>query len=145
MKLLSRHVWLAAVLACMLVSTASAQSKNLAPQQSERPLLGPQIGIATNKYDVFIGAQFAYPVARQFDIYPSFDYYFPSSGFGTSVTVWALNADVRYWPKLNVANSGLYVGGGLNYTHVSVSVGGFGGSGSETGPSSARVPSCGPA
>jgi hypothetical protein len=110
-----------------------AQRKALAPQQSERPLLGPQIGVASNSYGVFIGAQFAYPVAKQFDIYPSFDYYFPSNGFGVSVTLWALNADVRYWPKLNVANSGLYVGAGLNYTHASVSVGGFGGSGSQTG------------
>jgi hypothetical protein len=130
----SKRTLLVVIAGFVLASTAAAQQKTLAPQQSERPLLGPQLGVATNSYDVFIGAQFAYPVAKQFDIYPSFDYYFPSSGFGTNVTVWALNADVRYWPKLNMANSGLYVGAGLNYTHVSVSVSGIGsGSGSETG------------
>jgi hypothetical protein len=80
-------------------------------------LLGPQIGLATNNLDLFLGAQFSYPVAPQFDIYPSFDIYFP----GNSLTVWALNGDVRYWPKLNTPNAGLYVGGGLNYTHISVS------------------------
>lgn len=98
-------------------------------------MLGPQVGFATNDLDLFIGAQFSYPVANRFDIYPSFDYYFPSNSgnFGVNVTVWALNFEGRYWPKLNTPNSGLYVGGGLNYTHVSVSSGGVGGSGSETG------------
>ena len=121
------------LLVSSLASTAAAQRKTLAPQQSERPLLGPQLGVATNNLNVFIGAQFAYPVAKQFDIYPSFDYYFPSSGFGVNVTVWALNAEGRYWPKLNIQNSGLYVGGGLNYTHWSGSAFGFGGSSSEVG------------
>lgn len=99
-------------------------------------MLGPQLGFATNNLDFFIGAQFSYPVANQFDIYPSFDYYFPSNNygaFGVSVTVWALNLEGRYWPKLNTPNSGLYVGGGLNYTHVSVSAGGIGGSSSDAG------------
>ena len=136
MNQLSRHVVLVALVSLALSSTARAQRKALAPQQSDRPLLGPQIGVATNNLNVYIGAQFAYPVAKQFDIYPSLDYYFPSnaySGFGVSVTVWALNADVRYWPKLSMPNAGLYVGGGLNYTHYSASVPGVGGSGSNTG------------
>jgi len=128
-----KHAFLVALASFVVASTALAQGRNLAPQQSERPLLGPQLGVATNSYDVWIGAQFAYPVARQFDIYPSFTYYFPSSGFGVNVTLWSLNADVRYWPKLNIPNSGLYVGAGLNYSHASVSSGGFSGSGSESG------------
>ena len=134
MNVLSRSAVLVALIGVAVTTTAAAQRKTLAPQQSERPLLGPHLGFANNDYDAFIGAQFAYPVAKQFDIYPSFDYYFPSTGFGANVTLWALNANVRYWPKLNMANSGLYVGAGLNYTHASVSAGGLGSaSGSETG------------
>jgi len=99
-------------LASLLLSTAAAAQK-------KQTLLGPQLGFATNNLDFFLGAQFSYPVAPQFDIYPSFDLYFP----GNSVTAWALNGDVRYWPKLNMPNAGLYVGAGLNYSHVSVDLG----------------------
>lgn len=92
-------------------------------------MLGPQLGFATNDLDFFIGAQFSYPVANQFDIYPSFDYYFP----GNNVTVWTINAEGRYWPKLHTANAGLYVGGGVNITHESVSFGGVSASNTDTG------------
>ena len=78
-------------------------------------LLGPHAGFATNDLDFFIGAQFALPVADRFDIYPTFDLYFP----GNDLTVWSLDGAVRYWPKLNMRNSGLYLGAGLNLTHVS--------------------------
>jgi opacity protein-like surface antigen len=106
------------VLLCSVVlsSTASAQ-QSTAFSQGNRPMLGPQAGIATNHLDLFVGAQFSYPIANQFDIYPSFDIFFPGNG----VTVWGINAEGRYWPKLNMPNSGLYVGGGINITHTSVS------------------------
>lgn len=117
MRDLTRRLSLA-VVALLLVSTAAAAQRS-AMSQGNRPLLGPEAGFATNDFDLFIGAHFAYPVANQFDIYPSFDIYFP----GNNVTAWALNGDVRYWPKLNMANSGLYVGAGLNYTHASVDLG----------------------
>lgn len=125
-----KHAFLVVLLAFTVTSTVAAQRKVAAgTAQRARPLLGPQIGVATNNFDIFIGAQFAYPVAPRFDIYPSFDYYFPTNGYagsGVSVTVWALNAEGRYWPKLNMANPGLFVGGGINYTHASVSVTGAG-------------------
>ncbi len=123
MNFSTKHALLVALLAFTVTSTVVAQRRAAAgTAQSARPLLGPQIGVATNNFDIFIGAQFAYPVAPQFDIYPSFDYYFPSNaygGLGGNVTVWALNADGRYWPKLNMSNPGLYVGAGINYTHAS--------------------------
>ena len=109
MKSLTQRLLLVALASLLLSTTAVAQQKQM--------LLGPQVGFATNDFDFFLGAQFSYPVAPQFDIYPSFDLYFP----GNNVTAWALNGDVRYWPKLNTPNAGLYVGGGLNYTHVSIS------------------------
>jgi hypothetical protein len=115
-----------AVLATVLLSTpALAQRRTtttMGKAQGDRPEVGPTAGFATNDLDFFIGAQFAYPIANRFDIYPSFDYYFP----GNSVHVWTLNGDVRYWPKLNIRNSGLYAGAGLNYTHTSVDLGPLG-------------------
>jgi hypothetical protein len=111
---------LLAVLATTLLSTpafAQRRTATMGKAQGDRPEVGPQAGFATNDLDFFIGAQFSYPIANRFDIYPSFDYYFP----GNSVHVWTLNGDVRYWPKLNLRDSGLYAGAGLNYTHTSVS------------------------
>lgn len=123
-----------AVLATALVSTAGyAQARSKTFAQGQDKLLGPRAGFATNSLDFFVGAQFALPVANRFDIYPSFDYYFP----GNSVKVWSLDGTMRYWPKLHMQNSGLYVGGGLNISHVSVDVntpfGNFSGSSTEAG------------
>jgi hypothetical protein len=127
---LTRRLSLAGLVSLLVVTAASAQRRAPTPSQGSRPLIGPQGGFATNDFDAFLGVQFAYPVANQFDIYPSFDVYFP----GNNVTAWALNADVRYWPKLNMVNPGLYVGAGLDYTHASVDIPGLGSvSSSETG------------
>lgn len=133
MRALTRTLFLAA-LATVLVSTAgSAQARSQTFAQGRNKLLGPRAGFATNSLDFFIGAQFALPVANRIDIYPSFDYYFP----GNSVKVWSLDGTMRYWPRLNMQNSGLYVGGGLNISHVSVDVntpfGNFSGSSTEAG------------
>ncbi|OGU07503.1 MAG: hypothetical protein A2W29_03145 [Gemmatimonadetes bacterium RBG_16_66_8] len=129
MNRLSRHAVLVVLASFAVASAAVAQRKALAPQQSSRPLLGPQLGFATESLDFFVGAQFAYPVAKSFDLYPSFQIFFP----GNNITVWSLNAEGRYWVKLNTPNPGLYVGGGLNYTHTSVSVVGFSASASDVG------------
>jgi hypothetical protein len=130
-----KRVFLVLAFGLLLSSTAVAQRATTF-SQGKQSLVGPQIGVATNNLNFYIGAQFSLPVADRIDVYPSFDYYFPSNSygaFGVSVTVWGINAEGRYWPKLNMANSGLYVGGGLNITHVSVSAGGFGGSTTDAG------------
>jgi hypothetical protein len=121
---LTRRLTLAVLITVLSASTVSAQHR-ATYSQDNGPLLGPQLGFATNSLDFFIGGQFSYPVANQFDIYPSFDFFFP----GNSVTVWAINAEGRYWPKLSMVNPGLYVGGGLDITHGS----GGGGSASRAG------------
>jgi hypothetical protein len=108
---LTQRLLLVALASLLLTTAAAAQRKQM--------LLGPQAGFATNDLDFFLGAQFSYPVAPQFDIYPSFDIYFPGNNF----SAWALNGDVRYWPKLNMADAGLYVGAGLNYSHISFDFG----------------------
>lgn len=113
MSVLIRRLTLAAVATVLMTSVATAQSGR--KEQGDRPLLGPHVGFATNDLDFGIGAQFSYPIANRFDILPTFDYYFP----GNSVHVWSLDGAVRYWPKLNMKNPGLYAGAGLNYTHTS--------------------------
>jgi hypothetical protein len=102
-----KQAFLVALVALTVGSTAAAQGT--------RPLLGFNAGFATNSFDALIGGQLSYEVAPKFDLYPSFDIYFPS-GPGSA---WSLNATGRYWPKLDMPNPGLYVGGGLGITHVS--------------------------
>ncbi len=114
MRDLTRRLSLA-VLVSMSLSTAVAAQGRAAPGQSAGPLLGFHAGLATNHLDALVGAQFSYQIAPQFDLYPSFDIYFPSG----PLNAWGLNANVRYWPRLNTPNPGLYVGGGLGFTHFS--------------------------
>jgi hypothetical protein len=124
----SRRLLLTALAVVLVTSVASAQrSKQFA--QGSRPSVGPQLGYGTNDTKFFLGAQFAYPIANRFDLYPNFQYYFP----GNSVHFWTLEGSARYWPKLNMKNSGLYTGAGLNINHSSVSVGGFSASSTDVG------------
>jgi hypothetical protein len=119
MSVPGRALLFAALATLSLSTAASAQKKAAGFAQGNRPLLGPQIGYGTNHAKFFIGAQFAYPLVNRLDAYPTFQYYFP----GNNVHFWTLDATVRYWPKLNMKNSGLYAGGGLNITHSSVDYG----------------------
>ena len=122
----TRRLILAVLVTLLAASTASAQRRATASGQSG-PMIGPQAGFPTNHLDFFVGGQVSIPLAPQWDVYPSFDIFFPGSG----LTVWAINGEARYWPKLAMANPGLYVGGGVDITHVSVS--GFG-SDTKAGP-----------
>ncbi|MEO8140217.1 MAG: hypothetical protein ABI742_11250 [Gemmatimonadota bacterium] len=116
MSLPRRVLFLAAAATVALTSAATAQKRAPGFAQGDRPELGAQIGYGTNHTKFFIGTQFAYPVMNRLDFYPSFQYYFP----GNSVHFWTVDAAVRYWPKLNVKDSGLYAGGGLDIAHTSV-------------------------
>ena len=116
MHALTRALLLAALAGALVSTTASGQARSQTFDQGKDKLLGPRAGFGTNDLDFFIGAQFALPVADRFDVYPSFDYYFP----GNDVHVWSLDGTMRYWPRLHTKNSGLYVGGGLNISHASV-------------------------
>lgn len=114
MSVLIRRLMLAAVATVLVTSVAAAQGGR--KEQGDRPLLGPHAEFATNDFDFGIGAQFSYPIANRFDIYPTFDYYFA----GDNLTVFSFDGAVRYWPKLNMKNPGLYAGAGLNWSHVKV-------------------------
>lgn len=123
MSLPRRALLLAAVATAVLASSGSAQMRGKAFAQGDRPSVGPQIGYGSNHTKFFIGGQFAYPIINRLDIYPTFQYYFP----GNHLHFWSLAGNVRYWPKLNMKDAGLYAGGGLDISHSSVSVNtGFG-------------------
>lgn len=107
MRDLTRRVWLAVPVSLLMSAAAAAQSV--------RPSLGPQLGFASDNYNVFVGGQVSLQVAPRLDLYPSVIIYFPDG----PANAWGLNVNVRYSPKLSMPNPGLYVGGGLSYTHVS--------------------------
>jgi hypothetical protein len=109
---LIRRLLLAALATVLVSSVAAAQGGR--KEQGDRPLFGPHAEFATNDLDLGIGAQFSYPVANRIDIYPTFDFYFP----GNDLTAFSFDGTVRYWPKLNMQNAGLYAGAGLNWSHV---------------------------
>ena len=108
---LTRRLILAVLATLLSASAASAQHHGERFMQDNGPTIGPQAGFSTNNFSFYIGGQVSAPVASQFDFYPSFDIFFPGSG----TTVWALNAEGRYWPKL----AGLYLGGGVGISGVS--------------------------
>ena len=114
MRALIQRLVLVVLFGLLLSTTAAAQHHPTSTSRSARPLLGPQAGLATHDFDLFIGGQFAYPVAERFDVYPSLQIYFPSGG-----SAWGFFAAGRWWPPLNAKSSGLYVGGGLNYARAS--------------------------
>lgn len=113
MTVLIRRLMLAAVATALTATAASAQAKK---EQGDKILIGPHAQFATNDIDFGIGAHLSYPIVNRIDIVPTFDYYFP----GNDVKAWSLDGTVRYWPKLNMKNPGLYAGAGINYSHVSV-------------------------
>jgi Outer membrane protein beta-barrel domain len=116
---------------CVLAQTAAAQTK-----QWE---FGPQVSFATNSYGPAIGARAVFSGLGSavkvpgLAAYGSFDYFFPSSSFGVSPTLWEINVNGT-WDIPNMTGGFKpYVGAGLNYAHISVTVGGFSGSSSSTG------------
>jgi len=115
----TRRLIVAILLTLLVASTASAQRRGSRESSHGNFLFGLQLGFATNSLHFLMGGQFSMPVARQFDFYPSFDIFSP----GNSVTVWGINAEGRYWPRLSEENPGLYVGGGLSITNLYVASG----------------------
>lgn len=110
----TRRLTVAVLLTLLVASTASAQRRGGRESTHGNFLFGPQFGFATNSLHFLIGGQFSMPVANEFDFYPSFDIFSP----GSSVTVWGINAESRYWPRLSKESPSLYVGGGLSITSL---------------------------
>lgn len=98
----------------LLAGTAQAQRRTArgASTPIDPVRLGPHVGYNFDADALTLGAQVTLPITRQVEIYPSLDYYFIDPG-----TLWALNVDLKFRPPTRLG--ALYVGGGLNYTHVS--------------------------
>jgi hypothetical protein len=109
--MLSR-VTLSVLLLVLVASTADAQRRRRSVATTSGPRYGPHIGYNFDTDDLLLGAQLSWPISPQFDLYPSFDYYFVSGG-----SLWALNFDAKYRPP--TASGAWYIGGGLNYMHAS--------------------------
>jgi len=106
----------------VLALPAQAQRRRMSGGRAvaaERPQVGAHIGYNFDFSEAVIGAQATFPVARQVDLYPSFDFYTVSGG-----SLWAVNLDGRFKPPMRSAYATLYVGAGLNIMHTSAA--GFG-------------------
>lgn len=106
-----------AVLALAAAKPAQAQWK-----------FGPEVSWASNSIGFGIGAraevglaQFI-PGAKAFSAIGTFDYFFPSSGYGVSPSYWELGVGGAY--HFSIPNSKIlpYAGAGLAVAHSSVSV-----------------------
>lgn len=86
------------------------------------PRYGAHAGYNFEKHLWSAGAQLFWPISSIVDLYPSFDYFFMSSG-----SAWALNVDVKaVSPSRDLS---WYLGTGLAFYHSSVG----GGTSSATG------------
>ena len=101
---------------------------------------GPEVTWASNSIGIGIGAraevglaQFI-PGAKAFSAFGTFDYFFPSSGYGVSPSYWELAVNGAYHFDIpSVKSIAPYAGAGLVIAHSSVSVGGYSASASNVG------------
>jgi hypothetical protein len=116
---------------CLVAQTAVAQTKQWQ--------FGPEVNFGTQSIGPGIGARAVFSglgtavKVPGLQAYGAFDYFFPSSSFGVSPSYWEINVNGT-WDIPNMTGGFKpYVGAGLSYAHVSVTVGGFSGSSSSTG------------
>jgi hypothetical protein len=101
---------------------------------------GVQGDVATNHYGPGVGARVVYTALGSqlrvpgLQAYGSFDWFFPGSHWGTGLSFWEINANATYDIHLSgVTGAAPYIGGGLNYAHLSADCAPFDCSASETG------------
>lgn len=82
--------------------------------QTAQSHIGPRVSYNVDAEEFGVGAQFAVPIGRRLEFYPSFDYFFVDVG-----NLWALNADIKYRATTGGSLDWLYLGGGLNVTGFS--------------------------
>jgi hypothetical protein len=93
---------------------------------------GPEISFASNSIGFGIGARVEaslakmIPTAKGLSVIGSFDYFFPSTGFGVSPSYWEIGANGAYHFEIPSTKLAPYAGAGLVIAHSSVSVAGFG-------------------
>jgi len=132
----------------LMVAAALVAAMGLAAQSASaqttgvvRPFqFGVQADFATNNYGPGIGARVVYNgLGTTLKIpglaaYGSFDYFFPSNAWGTGLSFWEINANATYDFRISDLSGVVpYVGGGLNYAHLSANCAPFDCSASNTG------------
>lgn len=103
------------VAASVVTTPADGQNRRWAARRAAAARVGPEVGVhAGYNFDfdhALIGAQASFPVTRDLEFYPSFDYY-----MGGSVTEWGLNLDLKVRPPARYQF--WYGGAGLNLLHA---------------------------
>ena len=116
MKSLALRIGVALLAIAVVTTAADAQRRRArrggAAGPGDRAQVGGHVGYIFDGSHALIGAQASFPIARQVDFYPSFDYYFVSNA-----TLWSLNFDARILPPGPYRYG--YLGAGLNVAHAS--------------------------
>jgi hypothetical protein len=110
--------WITRLLIVLLLVTLTASSAEAQRRRrhgsavNAGPTYGAHFGYNFDADAAVFGAQLTYPFSPDLGFYPTFDYYFVSSG-----SLWALNFDLKWHPPTR--NGVWYVGSGLNWSHAS--------------------------
>jgi len=96
-----------------MLASALLISLLAAPARAQRPHLGGHGGYNVDVNHGLIGAQMLFPIARNVELYPSFDYYFQDGA-----TRFGFSGDVKLRFPMG-GGSAPYLGGGLNVLHAS--------------------------
>jgi opacity protein-like surface antigen len=100
---------------------------------------GPELNFASNSIGFGIGARVEaslakmIPSVKALSVIGSFDYFFPSSGFGVNPSYWEINANGAYHFEIPQTRLAPYAGAGLVVSHWSVSFLGVSGSTTNVG------------
>jgi hypothetical protein len=103
------------VAASFVTTPADGQTRRRAARRVAASRVGPEVGIhAGYNFDIdhaLIGAQASFPITRDVELYPSFDYF-----TGQSAAKWAVNVDLKVRPPARYQF--WYGGAGLNLLHA---------------------------
>jgi len=86
----------------------------VSPLHAQRAHIGPHGGYSFDRNHGLIGGQLTFPIARQVELYPSFDYY-----FGSGPTVLGFSGDLKLRFPTGYG-SDVYFGGGPHWLHTSI-------------------------
>src|SRR5262245_47702779 len=96
-----------------MLATALLVSLLAMPVRAQRPHIGAHGGYNVDVSHALIGAQMLFPIARDLELYPSFDYYVQDGA-----TRFGISGDMKLRFPLG-GGTAPYLGGGLNVLHAS--------------------------